>query len=376
MFARDFHPARFLRGVYATGPFRDYCALRGIAFAQDLSEPDAASLRRWAEALSSLSREEQARVELDLAWVNEMAGRDGLAHLRDAIGEAPPADVPDGVPLALWFFVRHQDVFHEVFVHHEVREAGTWRAVRMAPSRLPTDPAAAAALGEELCAFFRLDAGAGRFCAVDARPFHGTLFFAAHVADRIRLLEGFTEQGQLGIERVRPALSVLFAFCPAENVVLLKSHLRAADRIRELLACFGRAVLGVSMPGAEERYDLDRLKFPFAPLPDAPDLDRVRVKSLHLRYPARLGQRRLALETRVGDGPSAIMDLLTAHVGGKVLLEELRVSHAELEVRLLVRERWKYYPVRLWSDRSNLGPTPLGWRLRGCLRRWGLAHGF
>src|SRR5436305_1230756 len=106
MFTRRFHPDRFLRSVYGTQPFVDYCRQRHIAFEQTLStSPGAADLQRWSAALSQLSHEEHAQVELELATVNEMAGRDAVAHLIEAAGEQelPGDTIPAGAPLALWF---------------------------------------------------------------------------------------------------------------------------------------------------------------------------------------------------------------------------------------------------------------------------------
>jgi hypothetical protein len=49
-----------------------------------------------------------------------------------------------------------------------------------------------------------------------------------------------------------------------------------------------------------------------------------------------------------------------------------RVSYAELQVTLRVEGGSKSFLLQLWSNRSNLGQTPLHERLRTCLRRWGL----
>lgn len=119
-------------------------------------------------------------------------------------------------------------------------------------------------------------------------------------------------------------------------------------------------------------FDLDRLKQPFHPLPDAADMVSVRLKALHLRYPARAGRRCVRLETLPGDHPTAMEDLLRAHVGETG--PDLRVAYAEIEVRFLIDGRPKTRLVRLWRDRSNLDQSALGERLRSCLERWGLIH--
>ena len=98
------------------------------------------------------------------------------------------------------------------------------------------------------------------------------------------------------------------------------------------------------------------------------------MKALHLSYPERWGRRRVKLETLASDAPAAIEELLAAHAGEPGLLERLRVCHAELQVKLAMDGRPKTHVIRLWPDRSNLGETPLGVRLRACLSRWGLRH--
>jgi hypothetical protein len=102
-------------------------------------------------------------------------------------------------------------------------------------------------------------------------------------------------------------------------------------------------------------------------------MESVRVRSLHLRYPARAGRRRLTFETSASDEPTAIEEMLRAHVADGVL-DDLRVTHAELQVRLRIEGGSRNYVIRLWPDSSNLGHTPLGDRFRSCLERWGLSR--
>ena len=119
-------------------------------------------------------------------------------------------------------------------------------------------------------------------------------------------------------------------------------------------------------------FDLDRLKQPFVPLPDAQDMQGVRLKSLHLRYPDRQARRFLKLETLAGDEPDAIAQMLRCHAGDGLL--DLRVCHAEIQVSLLTDGRARSHTIELWPDRCTLPETELGERLRACLKRWGLCH--
>jgi len=195
--------------------------------------------------------------------------------------------------------------------------------------------------------------------------------FAGRIADRIHIVEGFTEDGRASVQRMRPALPVLFVYAPANGTVLLQSPLRSVDRVRELFEYFGRAVLGTTITPRGDVFDLDRLKLPFQPLPDAEDMESVRLKAVHLRYPERSGRRQLKLETLADDVLMAMDDLRHAHVGDEAAL---KVTHAELQVRLRVNGHPKNYPARLWPDRCSLDRSALGSRLLRCLRHGNLTH--
>lgn len=377
MFTRTFHPDRFLRSVYGTEPFAAYCARRGLPFEQTLSQPlQKEDARRWTAVLAQLSHEEHARVELELTKVNEMAARDALAHLLEAAGEdaLPPDAIPGGAPLALWFFLHHADLFHQVFLHHEIRELDSWRTAQAPPGLGTQDLAGRTqALATALREFFRLHEGTVGFCTADAYRLSEAVCFVGQVADRLQFLEAFTDGGKLTSARVRPALPVLFVYYPQDGRVFLKSHLRSRDRTRDLLQRFGQAILGSPVACDDHAFDLEVLLRPFHPLPDEEDMDLIRLKTLHLRYPERAGRRLVKLETLVSDQQDALDELLQAHLRCDAR-EQLQVCYAELQVRLRVAGGAKNYLIRLWPDRCNLNQTQLGDRFRACLRRWGLSH--
>lgn len=333
-------------------------------------------IRRWREAMDRLPAEVVTRIESELSQVDELSGADAGAHLVEAAdGEPlPPANVPVGAALAMWFLVHRPDVFYEVFLHHGVRDHDCWRTARAKP-RLAIDDldTRAAKLAASVGDFFRRTEGAGQFAAADARRVGETCYFVVRVSERLRLLDGFTDAGEPGAQPFHPALHLLFTY-RSDGVVRLQCRIRAADRLAELFRRFGEAALGCPVKPAGPLFDLDRLKAPFRPLPDAADMESVRVKALHLRYPASVGRRWIKLETLDADRQGAIEQLLRCHAGGAGALARLRVAHAELQVRLRVEGRSRSYPVRLWPDRCDLDHTPLGDRLRRCLTRWGLAH--
>lgn len=370
MLTREFCPARFLRCVSRTTTFRDFCRTRRIPYDPAVDKIDD---RRWAAAVASLPSEARVHIELELALVTELSGDDGTAHLLAAAagGLLPPDDIPGGEGVALWFLLHRPELFHEVFLHHESGDGGHWRRAKSAAAIVIDDLGrAGSALAEGLREVFRRDAGSGRFCAVDARRLPAAVCFVARVADRTRLVEAFTDAGEAVVHTVRPALTVLITYTPRDGAVMLKSAAHSPDHVRRLFECFGRTVLGAPVACGGAVFDLDRLKQPFHPLPDAADMESVRLRSIHLRYPARLGRRCLKLEAHGGDEPDAVEQMLRAHVPADA--PDLTVSHAELQVRLRVAGRSKRVRIRLWRDHCNLGQTPLGVRLRACLLRWGL----
>jgi hypothetical protein len=379
MFLRNFHPARFLRTVCGTDPFREYCAQRDIDFE---STPDAQlsdESQRWSSALARLPSDRQMHVALELAQVNELGDRDAIGHLFKAAegGELPPDLLPGDAAVALWFLMHHPDIFHEVFLHHESEEQDAWRNAQ-APAGLELNylDAKSASLSTTLQEFFQMREGVGRYCAVDASRLREAYCFIVHVSDRVHLADGFSAAGEPTAMRLWPAFPVIFAYYPQDGMILLRSHVQAADWILELFQRFGRNVLGTELgPDClRHTFELDLLKGRFDPLPDADDMELVRVKTLHLHYPERDGRRQLRLETLASDGQFAILELMREHVSGSGIFDQLRVGYAELQLRLRVEGGSKNYIVRLWPNRSNLGQTPLADRFRACLKRWGIYH--
>lgn len=358
---------RFLRAACGTDVFRAYCRDRDLPV---VAVPTRAAARAWAEALPT---DRRGRVDSELAAVQEMGGREGCAHLLEAAGKAAAPDtVPEGIPLALWFLLHAPDVFWDVFFHHEPQTLDPRYVGRAEPGLSVPDPAAGAqALAAALGAFFREHDGAGRGCTAQAYRLPGCVYVAAQVAGRDRIEDGFSPHG--AVERLfLPATRhVTFAYYPHDGTVLIRAPVRSPDRVAALLACFGRLVLGspVAYPGA--CFALERLRHRFRPLPDAADMESVRLKALHLRYPGRAGRRQIRLDTVSGDAAGAVEDLLAAHAGDDTLAG-CQVAHAVLQVRLRVAGRGKNYLVRLWPDRCDVGPGAIGDRLLACLRRWGL----
>lgn len=378
MLTRTFNLRHFLRAAYGSEPFAEYCEKRHLPFTQIAGFPmQENDYHRWQTALASLPAAQQMRIELELAQVDEMANPDALRPLLDVMdGRQPPTDgVPGDIPLALWFFLRHPDLFHQAFLHQELGDVDCWRTA--------TGPIGVAcndlhsrqeALAKSLREYFAVRDGTGRFCAVDSYCLESCVCFAVYLSDRLHLFDVFTEQGEHTTHAARPAFPALFVYYPADGRMLLKTRQRSRDRILDLFRRFGREVLGVNLDASclAPAFRLDLLKRRFDPLPDAPDMGTVRVKALTLLYPQCFGRRRLKLETLLGDSQFAILDLLREH-GGEVL-DQLAVVYAELEVPLFHSGHCKNWLIRLWPDRCSLNQTPLGERLRRCLRHWGIAY--
>ncbi len=378
MFVRNFCSSCFLENVLATEPFAEYCAQRGIPFTRELSSATRhEDLRRWRVALEQVPREKQAQIELELAKVRDMADHGAIAQLLTALdGHAThPTAIPGDTALALWFFLRQPDLFHEVFLHLETQDADAWwNAHATADLTLTELPRLTDQFAAGLKALFQQHEGAGTYCAVDARRLNGSYCFVAHVSDRLQFLEMFTEGGEFTMQPLQPALPVIFVYYPVDGTVLLQTRIQSHDRLLELVQLFGRVVLGVDLDGAcmGHAFALDCLKERFDPLPDAPDMEMVRVKSLDFAYPERYGRRRVTLETLIGDDKFAILDMIQTHLSAAELLRDVRVSHAELQVKLRVDGGVKSYVIHLWPNRSSLNHNALHERFRACLKQWGL----
>ncbi len=368
----------FFQSLADCGQLSDLCqALHLPAELAIDASSELTDLCRRAIELAQASHQHVAGVEPTLATLVAMARPEAIAHLLAAARpeELPPDTIRDGPPLAVWFFLHRPELFDAVSRHHECAEAASWHSAQAPPGLALADlDERRRALQAALSEFFRMREGIGRLCRVVAVRLRKTSCFVARIAGRVQSLEVFTEVGRLARRRLRPALSVLFVYCPEDGKVLLQSHLRSRHRIAELFQCFGRAVLLSPVACGHDEFNLEPLKRPFHPLPDAQDMQRVRVKALHLRYPEREGRRLLKLQTLAGDGPSAIREMLRAHVGGQAALDPLRVCYAELQVTICADGKSSTHVLRLWPDRSNLPETPLGARFRSCLRRWGLLH--
>jgi hypothetical protein len=376
MTLRPTHPGHFLGTLLGTEPLRDYCQARGIPFDTDTAAvSDEADARRWAAALAELPHEEHDRIERELAAVEDLSGADGVDHLleADAASQAP-ALVPAGAPLALWYALHQPVLFRTVHLQHQIEAVEIWRHGRATPGLDLGDLAAKAGLlAEGVRTFLRTGVRNLPCCRAEASALADGCFFDVRAAERLRFLDTFGDDGLPLRQKVRPARSLLFVYRPDDGSVLLSCPLRSCDRIAGLFALFGQAVLGSAVVVTEVAFDLDRLKEPFHPLPDAPDVERVRLKALHLRYPARAGQRLVKLESHASDRPAAIAELLAAHVRAHDA-PDLRVSYAELQVDRRVEAGRKTDTIRLWVNRSNLPRSPLGDRYRAALVRWGLYH--
>jgi len=380
MTRRTFYSDRILQPVYGTEPFVAYCQSRAIPFAQaEGAVFDAGAIRRWQEALTTLPPDRQADVEFELSQVRELSHRDAVYHLIDVSSQrGQPGDlIPGEAAQALWFLVHRPAIFQEVFFHHEIAEAESWRNALAPPGiDLSDHDQRRNAFERELSRFFRAHEGIGRFCTSRSYRFEefDSTVFLGYLADRPRSFDTFTDDGEHRLQRFRPAITLTFVYYPADGTVLLKCRQRAAAKVLALFRAFSRAVLGCDLDESRlaVRYDLDRLKARFEPpLPEG--VMQARVRCLDMAYPATEGRRRVRLETNASDRPSAISELLKIHVGDE-LRGRLRVVYAELQVTLHLRGRAKGYVIRLWPNRCGLNQTPAAETLRRCLNSWGLVH--
>lgn len=312
-------------------------------------------------------------MEWEQLAVGDLATPEGCRHLLDAAhGDGlPPGDVANGGPLALWYLLNRPEFFREVYCRHERGAPDVWCAVRTAAGLpLPNPEAVEGPLAGNLGALFREHTGAGGACAVAAHRIPGAVYLSIRLGDRPAAFETFTPSSGPESCRLVPAATADFVYYPRDGTVLLRSPWRCAERRRELLDCVGLTALKVPLHAARPGFDLEGLKYPFHPLPDADDVQSVRVKTLCLRYPGRSGRRELRLQTLTSDGPSAIDEMVRSHAGRDI--DELQVSHAVLQVNLRLEGCLKSHLVRLWPDRCDAGHGPFRTRVLAALRHWGL----
>ena len=359
----------FLRGIHGSDVLLDYCQARQLPFLPiGPQEAWSEGIRRWRETIAALPNERRCRIEREMAAVEAMADRAGVQHLREAAGdERPVTDDSNPVQAVLEMVLHRPELFWEVYYHHEHRGDDVWRAARTTTRpRPPAVRVAALALASALAAFFPASGMAEEAWRVETNESPVAVSFVARRASRTRGDELTADQP----ECAAPA-SLQFLYYPDHGTVLLQPAPGSTQHSTGLLDCFSRSVLGAPLQPAPS-FTLDQLKYPFHPPPAAPAITSVRVKSLHLRYPARGGRRLLSFDTLTSDSPTAIDDLLQTHVGAESLAH-LTVAHAVLQVRVLTDEgRPRTHLIRLWPDRCDLGKGPLGDRMLTCLRRWGL----
>jgi hypothetical protein len=365
---------RFLRNVVHADVFRAYCRQRDIPAPTSACSPaEAETVQRWISTVAELPDGRRERIEWEQAAVDELGSRDGIAHLLAASGEADllRMNAADRAPLALWFLLRRPEVFWEVYFHHEHRKLDVWQAAVAMPGARVSDPdGVSASLAEALGAFLGHADTPEPACAVAFHQLPDAWCFVAHATGGQRPTAGVAT-GEPRRQGPSQATTLQFAYYPRDGTVMLQMPPAAAEVRERLLDCFGRHTLGSPPKEASRVFALDRLKLPFHPVPDADDMEAVRVKTLHLRYPERAGRQQLTLRTLSSHRPEAIEELLHAHVSDDTL-SELRVAYAELHLRMRVLGRSKDYLARLWPDRCDIGQGPYGDRLFACLRTWGL----
>jgi hypothetical protein len=369
---------RLLRGVHDSPVFAEYCRRRRLPVLHTASgDRWNESVQSWTQGVADLPEGRRSKVDRELEAVRDLSGSDASAHLLSAAREAgrPPRSVREWGPVALWFLVHRHALFWEVFYRHESREVDLWHAAQTVPGLHPhpADRRRRTQIAKTVGAFFGEDGGGARHCSAEVYQLPHAVCFSARLPGRRSLVGQFGQSGVSTRPRAPAAVHADLVYYPHDGTILLQSPLRSIDRVEGLLHRFTQAALGVPIESRGPVFALDRLKSPFHAHPDGDDMEMVRVKALHLRYPARAGRRSLKLETLTSDTPSAIDDLLRAHVRDDAL-SDLRVSFAELQVRLRVGGRGKNYSIRLWSNSCDVGKGLLGDRFLACLRGWRLRY--
>lgn len=320
----------------------------------------------WATLIERRPEPEREAVLQELEAITDLTAPLGNSHLLDAAWpDCPPAGVARGTPLALWFLLRRPDFFDAVWRNHLHRDLDVSRAARVEPCPKPKTPTDAPdrLLGE----LRALGLAQGWSVIRHDLSQAGAL---ALVAERSATGKGVAESLPAGLDRPLQSDRLEFSWYPAQGTLLLHPGLGPEQHLLDLLAAFARSV-GAGSLLAGPAFDTDRLRWPFPPPPDDLDLEEVRLKCLHLRYPERDGSRLVLLDTLETDTSAAVEELLDRHVPQETLLE-LGVHQADIQLRLRVGDGSRHHLIRLYPNFCDLGRGALGERLLACVRRWGL----
>lgn len=352
---------RFLQCLLGASALPDYCRARRVRLPARLARRGwAGSVKWWGDTLRRLPDRLRAQVEWEQLAVPELATPSGYLHLLAAAGgKGPPPDGPTGVLAGvLRFLLDSPALFREVYSRHRRREPNVWRAARAtAGLPLPEPATAEARVTSTLAKLYREHTGNRAHCEVAVHRVPGAVYVSARPRGE-----------RTGLPAAQTFAELVYF--PADGTVLLRCPWPDDTRAREVMRCVFEAALGAPLGKVRPGFALDRLREPFRPLPDADDVLSARLTALHLRYPGRLGRREVRLRALPSDSPAAVEEMLRAH-GGRHL-DELRVSHAALLVRVRLEGCEKDRLVRLWPNRCDAGEGPFRARVLASLRSWGL----
>jgi hypothetical protein len=291
---------------------------------------DAPAVARWVAAADALPGGGKERLARDQEAVLRLGSPLGAMHLLAAGGD-PPAE-SFAPHLALGHLLDRPDLFWQVVRRHRRREADVWLAARVALGN-PLADNQATAIRDVL----------GRFFDRPVRVvFHQMPTGAAFVA-----WESSTKA--TGATEVPLAQLVCY---PHPGTLLFQAPSVPPGAARAALND-GVAALGATI-SPEEAFDLDRLVAWGRPLATADGVQLVRLRALGLNSPSCDGGHSLTLRSTAGD-EGALERLLGDYVR-PADLRRLRVSYAELHLRLSDGGAQRELIVRLWPGACGKYP--------------------
>jgi len=267
--ARHFAPKAFLRFTLNSLLAR-YFHERELLLGLDIASYDEMEVDPIYEAWQSLPSSDRARVDVDLANVDDLATTEGVrtfANQASIMGVA--LDVifvkPGGFHnKAMLAFLDQPEVFFQAlqFVQTDSLPERNWFKRRDLPEVFPkTDAETKSLLESSLKYYFTEAEGRGHSCAVDCHERDGRWYYFAYPEDYGGT---FIEWGDIGLKRTprRPAFEIVFLVSP-EQAILDIYYNGSVKTKRDLQTLFGRIVLGIELHAdrkAEQLYDLNKLK--------------------------------------------------------------------------------------------------------------------
>jgi hypothetical protein len=283
---------------------------------------------------------------------------------------------------ALWCYVRDKRIFQcaRMLAHLDQLPKRSSETLKNLPVKaVDVTPDMLAELGRRFSEFFWTTQARGERCIVEHRRREGDVdCFFAYPADYLEERFGYGDDGQLELQRQRPAFEVVFGYHREDGTTNV--YVEGGRKVRQPLAeIFARVVLGLDRlpePLAADPFNLEIFKnanitFPTNP---ADRISLVRVQSMRLQFHGyRAGRITIAVDARSKQG--SVYEVIADKLSEKhARLTEVTVLGVTMQAFLQDsndRERSLSFKISAPAT-CDLDDSPEGQLLRRYLPTWGI----